>query len=205
MTSPPPHTSASDDDASETSPGKRRRPERTALALVVALWVGYGLLHPHTGVSAPSSQATGVATRPAPPPPTIAPLRTPRAVTPPPPPPPTVQTRRPERAAAAAPTREDILFLHDIIGGLLADDAAHTPVIALSADQCAKMRALWPEIRTQLDKNQLARSPLDRRLLDILTEAQRASLVDLVSNGKVPLPRTLDAYIPLFERRISAR
>ncbi|NDD29374.1 MAG: hypothetical protein EB084_14025, partial [Proteobacteria bacterium] len=114
-------------------------------------------------------------------------------------------TRRPERAAAAAPTREDILFLHDIIGGLLADDAAHTPVIALSADQCAKMRALWPEIRTQLDKNQLARSPLDRRLLDILTEAQRASLVDLVSNGKVPLPRTLDAYIPLFERRISAR
>lgn len=90
------------------------------------------------------------------------------------------------------------LFLHDMVGGVIALQENGPEILQLTPSQREALTALQPKIARRLDANDPRPTALDEQMRAILTPEQKAAIRTLVSTGKVHLPPSLAEYVKPF-------
>ncbi|NDD29477.1 MAG: hypothetical protein EB084_14545 [Proteobacteria bacterium] len=107
-------------------------------------------------------------------------------------------------AGGAAPVAGDSyedLFLHDMVGGLIAVSAQpEAKALRLTPEQRDALRRLWPDIRGVLAGNVTRPTPVDAKLRAVLTPAQKAAIRKLTSDSAYVMPQALSEYVAPFEK-----
>lgn len=97
------------------------------------------------------------------------------------------------------------LFLHDIVGGVIALQDDGPEALRLTPAQREALTALLAKIRKRLQANDPKPTALDDQVRAILTSEQKAAIRTLASSGKVRLPPSLADYTKPFELLLAGK